>query len=169
MSALGQKQTFRDVQTRSAFTSESGHYSAAVFHKNFARVVCLHCAKCEGCRSNHGGLIIYFLPEWPPSGGHKMAKKKNGVVPLRLVVQRINRKLAAKGQILIKATLWMRMVLHYGDYYILDLNGKVMDTHIDPEKLARKLRVWKDEEEVERARQRLTNRRPRISQKFCEG
>ena len=61
-----------------------------------------------------------------------MAKKKNGVVPLRLVVQRINRKLAAKGQILIKATLWMRMVLHYGDYYILDLNGKVMDTHIDP-------------------------------------
>ena len=36
MSALGQKQTFRDVQTRSAFTSESGHYSAAVFHKNFA-------------------------------------------------------------------------------------------------------------------------------------
>ena len=70
-----------------------------------------------------------------------MAKKKNGVVPLRLVVQRINRKLAPKGQILIKATLWMRMVLHYGDYYILDLNGKVMDTHIDPEKLARKLRV----------------------------
>ena len=51
-----------------------------------------------------------------------MAKKKNGVVPLRLVVQRINRKVAAKGQILIKATLWMRMVLHYGDYYILDLN-----------------------------------------------
>ena len=63
-----------------------------------------------------------------------MAKKKNGVVPLRLVVQRINRKLAAKGQILIKATLWMRMVLHYGDYYILDLNGKVIDTHIDPKK-----------------------------------
>lgn len=73
--------------------------------------------------------------------GHEMAKKKNGVVPLRLVVQRINRKLAAKGQILIKATLWMRMVLHYGDYYILDLNGKVMDTHIDPEKLARELHV----------------------------
>ena len=24
------------------------------------------------------------------------------------------------------------MVLHYGDYYILDLNGKVIDTHIDP-------------------------------------
>ncbi|MGA7031953.1 MAG: hypothetical protein WB052_03825 [Pseudolabrys sp.] len=79
-----------------------------------------------------------------------MAKKKNGVVPLRLVVQRINGKLAATGQILIKATLWMRMKLDYGDYYILDLNGKVMGAHIDPEKLARKLRVWKEEEEVER-------------------
>ena len=52
------------------------------------------------------------------------------------------------------------MKLDYGDYYILDLNGKVMDTHIDPEKLARKLRVWKEEEEVERAGKRLTNRRP---------
>jgi hypothetical protein len=93
--------------------------------------------------------------------GHEMTKKKkNGVVPLRLVVQRINRKLAAKGQILIKATLWMRMTLHYGDYYILDLNGKVIDTHIDPKKLARKLRVWKEVEEVERAGKRLTNRRP---------
>ncbi|MGA6932608.1 MAG: hypothetical protein WB691_06705 [Pseudolabrys sp.] len=84
-----------------------------------------------------------------------MAKKKNGVVPLRLVVQRINGKLAATGQILIKATLWMRMKLDYGDYYILDLNGKVMDTHIDPEKLARKLRVWKEREEVE-----LRSRKP---------
>ena len=84
-----------------------------------------------------------------------MAKKKNGVVPLRLVVQRINGKLAATGQILIKATLWMRMKLDYGDYYILDLNGKVMDMHIDPEKLARKLRVWKEREEVE-----LRSRKP---------
>ena len=76
-------------------------------------------------------------------------KIADGVVALRLVVQRINRKLAAKGQILIKATLWMRMVLHYGDYYILDLNGKVMDTHIDPEKLARRLDVLKEGEEME--------------------
>jgi hypothetical protein len=35
----------------------------------------------------------------------------------------------------------MRVKLDYGDYYILDLNGKVMDTHIDPEKLARELHV----------------------------
>ena len=75
-----------------------------------------------------------------------MAKKKNEIVPLRFLVKRINRKLAATGQILIKATLWMRITLDYGDYYILDLNGKVMDTHIDPDKLARELRVgrkWK--------------------------
>jgi hypothetical protein len=39
MSALGQKQTFRDAQPMSALTSESGHCSAAVFHKNFARGV----------------------------------------------------------------------------------------------------------------------------------
>ena len=80
----------------------------------------------------------------------KWRRRRTGSCLIRLVVQRISRKLAAKGQILIKATLWMRMVLHYGDYYILDLNGKVIDTHIDPKKLARKLRVWKEEEEVER-------------------
>ena len=73
--------------------------------------------------------------------GHEMAKKKNEIVPLRLLVQRINPKLAPTGQILMKATFWMRVKLDYGDYYILDLNGKVMDTHIDPEKLARELRV----------------------------
>lgn len=81
----------------------------------------------------------------------KKKKKKNETVPLRLLVKRINRKLAPTGQILIKGTPWMRVKLDYGDYYILDLNGKVIDTHIDPKKLARKLRVWKEEEEVERA------------------
>ena len=73
--------------------------------------------------------------------GREMAKKKNEIVPLRLLVKRINRKLAPTGQILIKGTPWMRVKLDYGDYYILDLNGKVMDTHIDPEKLARELHV----------------------------
>ena len=73
-----------------------------------------------------------------------MVKKKNEIVPLRFLVKRINRKLAATGQILIKATLWMRITLDYGDYYILDLNGNVMDTHIDPEKLARELRVGRE-------------------------
>ena len=68
-------------------------------------------------------------------------KKKNEIVALRVLVKRINRKLAATGQILIKGTPWMRVKLDYGDYYILDLNGKVIDTHIDPEELARKLRV----------------------------
>ena len=68
---------------------------------------------------------------------------------LREVVQRINRKLAAQGQILIKATRWMKLKqLDFGDYYILDLSGNVMDAHIDPGELARKLRVLKEGEEV---------------------
>ena len=74
-----------------------------------------------------------------------MAKKK--AVPIPVVVERINRKLAAKGQILM-ATQKMHMTQHVGDYYILDLSGNVMDTHIDPEKLAHKLGVVKEGEEV---------------------
>ena len=74
-----------------------------------------------------------------------MAKKK--AVRLPEVVQRINRKLASKGQILM-ATQKMHMTQHVGDYYILDLNGNVMDAHIDPEKLAHKLGVLKEGEEV---------------------
>ena len=75
-----------------------------------------------------------------------MAKKKNAV-RIRMVVQWINRKLAAKGQILM-ATRKMKMKQHLGDYYILDLSGNVMDAHIDPEKLAHKLGVLKEGEEV---------------------
>jgi hypothetical protein len=44
----------------------------------------------------------------------------------------------------------MKMTQHLGDYYILDLSGIVLDTHIDPEKLARKVGVLKEGEEVER-------------------
>jgi hypothetical protein len=74
-------------------------------------------------------------------------KKKRKAVRIRVVVQWINRKLAAKGQILM-ATRKMKMTQHLGDYYILDLSGNVMDTQIDPEKLARKLGVLKEGEEV---------------------
>lgn len=76
-------------------------------------------------------------------------KKKKKAVRIRVVVQRINRELAAKGQILM-TTRRMQIKAHLGDYYILDLSGNVMDTHIDPEKLARKLGVLKEGEEVER-------------------
>jgi hypothetical protein len=72
-----------------------------------------------------------------------MVKKKNKRKAVREILERINRKLAAKGQILIKATPWMKLKLDYGDYYTLDLSGKLMDTHIDPKELARKLRVLK--------------------------
>ena len=65
-----------------------------------------------------------------------MAKKK--AVRKTVVVQRINRELAAKGQILM-TTRRMQVKAHLGDYYILDLSGNVMDAHIDPEKLARQV------------------------------
>jgi hypothetical protein len=50
------------------------------------------------------------------------------------------------------ATRKMKMKQHLGDYYILDLSGNVMDAHIDPEKLAHKLGVLKEGEEVKRSR-----------------
>jgi hypothetical protein len=77
--------------------------------------------------------------------GHKMAKKK--AVHMKVVVERINRKLAAKGQILL-ATRKLKMTQHLGDYYLLDLSGNVLDRDIDPEKLAHKLGVLKEGEEV---------------------
>ena len=72
---------------------------------------------------------------------------------MKAIIKRINQKLAAKGQILIKATHWMKLKkINLGDYYILDLSGNVMDTHIDPEELARKLRVWKVKRRSRKAR-----------------
>ena len=40
--------------------------------------------------------------------------------------------------------------IDFGDYYILDLSWNVMDTHIDPEELARKLRVLNEGKKVKR-------------------
>jgi hypothetical protein len=80
--------------------------------------------------------------------GGEMAKKK---VPISIgdVIQLINQKLAAKGQILT-TTRHMKMKVHCGDYYILDLSGNLMDKDIDPEELARKLGVLKEGKGVER-------------------
>ena len=71
---------------------------------------------------------------------------------MRVVVQRINRELAAKGQILMP-TRHARITQHFGDYYLLVLSGNVIDMDIDPEKLARELGVLKKGEEVERKKQ----------------
>ena len=91
--------------------------------------------------------IDHLLPaRMAAERGHKMAKKK--AVRKTVVVQRINRELAAKGQILM-TTRRMQIKAHLGDYYILDLSGNVMDMHIDPEKLARRLDVLKEGEEME--------------------
>jgi hypothetical protein len=65
--------------------------------------------------------------EW----GHEMAKKVSNSV--RTVIERINLKLAAKGQILMAAR---RMTRQFGEYDILDLSGNVIDMDIDPEELA---------------------------------
>lgn len=79
----------------------------------------------------------------------KKKKKKSDLSTvasrMRIIVRRINQKLAAKRQILM-ATRKIRTTQHLGDYYILDLSGNVIDTHIDPEKLARKLDVLKEGE-----------------------
>ena len=62
--------------------------------------------------------------------------------PYAAVVKRINRSWPQRA--IIKATPWMKLKkMNFGEYYILDLSGNVMDTHIDPEELARKLRVLK--------------------------
>jgi hypothetical protein len=78
---------------------------------------------------------------------YALAEQHQPKVPIsiQVVIERINRKLAAKGQILT-TTRHMRMNMHCGDYHILDLSGNVVDTHIDPEELARKLRVLNERE-----------------------
>jgi hypothetical protein len=64
----------------------------------------------------------------------------------RTAIERINLKLAAKGQILMAAR---RITRQFGDYYILDLNGNVVDVDIDPQELARKLHVLTEKEEAQ--------------------
>ena len=67
-------------------------------------------------------------------------------VPIsKVIIERINWNLAAKGQIL-KAR---RSRMQVKRYYILDLSGNVMDADIDAEALARKLGVLKEREDVE--------------------
>jgi len=118
---------------------------------------------CRGCFSED------YPARLSPQGrglirtGQEMARKKKAV-PMREVVQRINRKLAAKGQILM-ATRQMKMTQHFGDYYILDVRGNVIDMDINPEELARKLRVLKEGEEVQRRRKTRPKARPKARPK----
>jgi hypothetical protein len=97
-----------------------------------------------------------------PNGGMKMAKK---IVPISIeaIVQRINEKLVAKGQILM-ATRQVKMKLDYVDYFILDLSGNVMDMDIDPEELARKLGLLNEGENVTRR-----SRKTRLKKEALQG
>jgi regulator of extracellular matrix RemA (YlzA/DUF370 family) len=71
-----------------------------------------------------------------------MQKKMKAPVSLT-IIRRINRKLAAKGQILkARPGNWLKRKR----YYILDLSGNVIDANIDPETLACKLGVLKEGE-----------------------
>ena len=73
------------------------------------------------------------------------------------LIQQINRKLAAKGQFLATTRRWMRTKPNCGPFCILDLSGNVTDTNIDPEELARKLRVLKEgRKDVERSCEKKT-------------
>ena len=84
---------------------------------------------------------------------------KTKVVRMRVVIQRINQELAAKGQVLMATRQMMKMTRHFGDYYVVDLSGRVIDMDVDPEALARKLRVLKEGEEVERRSRKTRLRR----------
>jgi hypothetical protein len=73
-------------------------------------------------------------------------KMMKAPISVLAVIRRINRKLAAKGQILKKARRpWVKPMR----YYIVDLSGNVMDADIDPLELARKLGVLKEGKDVE--------------------
>jgi hypothetical protein len=122
MSALGQKQTFCDAGAMSALPPKADIGGIAIDSR----------------------LRLCLLPEW------RALIQKGGIEMKASIVQRINRKLAAKGQILKIAHPWMKMKLHCGDYYILDLSGNVIVMDIDPEELARKLGVLKEGEKVKR-------------------
>jgi hypothetical protein len=88
-----------------------------------------------------------------------MAKtnKINAPISMLAVIQRINRKLAAKGQILKRARRpWVKP----RRYYIVDLSGNVMDADINPEALARKLGMLKEGEDVKREKIQGRKARP---------
>jgi hypothetical protein len=83
-----------------------------------------------------------------------MAKKVSSSI--RTVIERINWKLAAKGQVLMATR---RMTRHFGDYYIRDLSGNMIERDIDLEKLARAMRVLNEQEKVKyRSRDRRRGR-----------
>ena len=73
-----------------------------------------------------------------------MAKKLK--VTMRSVIQRINRRLAVNGEVL-RAARSERARADHGDYFIVTERG-IYPSHVDPEDLARQMRVLKDWEKV---------------------
>jgi hypothetical protein len=66
----------------------------------------------------------------------------------RALVQRINRKLAAQGEVL-KKTRGARAIQELGDYYVLDLHRNLLlNKDVDPVELAKVLRVLRRFERI---------------------
>ena len=78
-----------------------------------------------------------------------MPKRETVPVTMRALVQRINRKLAAKSEILKKAR-GEKAKVEAGDYYVINSDRNIlMLKRVDPEALGRKLEVLRPWESVE--------------------
>jgi hypothetical protein len=77
-----------------------------------------------------------------------MASRKKLKVTMRSVIQRINRKLAADGEVL-RAARSARARFDHGDYFVVSERAGIHPSHVDPEEMARELGVLKTWEQVE--------------------
>jgi hypothetical protein len=77
-----------------------------------------------------------------------MAKKQGVPITTRALVQRINRALGKRDEVL-KITRGERARSDLGDFYVLDVSmNAVVSKDVDPEELGRKLGVLKEWERV---------------------
>jgi hypothetical protein len=95
-------------------------------------------------------LLTYALVRFTLTKEEKRMSKQPERVPvsMRALVQRINRKLAADGELLKKARSEATRQ-EAGDYFIIDVNrNMLMAKYVDPEALGRELGVLKQWERV---------------------
>jgi hypothetical protein len=70
-----------------------------------------------------------------------MTKRQKVPVTMRAIIQRINRALKHDNEML-KTTRGERLRQQVGDFYVLDFSrNNVLNTHVDPEKMARDMEV----------------------------
>jgi hypothetical protein len=79
-----------------------------------------------------------------------VTENQKAPVSMRAIIQRINRKLTADGEML-RAARGERAQLDLGDYFVVDLSrNAVVTPHASPVALARKLGVLKPWERLEK-------------------